>query len=93
MNKNNARDYLPLVQALADGLVIQYQKTDGTWIDNVEFSFDWPARRYRVKPKPKEVWITEYPNGEVFSHANEESALFGRSQPTGVIRRYREVLE
>lgn len=42
MNKDNAKDYLPLVQALADGKVIQGKFLDG-WRDLNVVSFDMDA--------------------------------------------------
>lgn len=93
MNASNAKDYLPLVQALADGGVIQHQKTDGTWIDDVEFSFDWPAHRYRIKPEPKEYWSNRYSSGgEVYGYESEESAK-NDADPGAIQVRYREVIE
>lgn len=93
MNASNAKDYLPLVQALADGKTVQLSDGNGGWIDG-DIEFTYPASEYRIKqPEPREIWITQYPNGEVFFHPSEESARVGRSQPTGVIRRYREVIE
>lgn len=58
---------MPLVQALADGRVIQHQKTDGTWIDEIEFSFDWPAHRYRVNPVKvqEEIDVLVFPSGQI----------------------------
>lgn len=93
MNKENARDYLPLVQALAEGRVIQHQKTDGTWIDDIEFSFDWPAHRYRVKREAREVWFIDYFDG---SHAGPFVSGFQAStygNPGGKAVLYREVIE
>ena len=53
MNKDNAKDYLPLVQALAEGKTIQWMNMAGEWHDQiVETSFAAPADRYRIKPDP-----------------------------------------
>ena len=57
MNKDNAKDFIPLIQALADGKIIQYQSQMG-WIDidmNKSIYFNDEPFRYRVKPE------TEYP--------------------------------
>ena len=54
MNKNNAKDFLPMVQALADGKTIQFYT--GSWVDlssEDETSFALPLERYRIKPEPK----------------------------------------
>lgn len=53
MNKQNAKDYLPLVQALIDGKTIQYRVDDGeTWVDLAETSFTYYPDAYRIKPEP-----------------------------------------
>lgn len=60
MNKSNAKDYLPIVQALADGKVIQRRagnlNGEWEWVDWDEPDFSLPARDYRIKPKPFEVY-------------------------------------
>lgn len=56
MNKDNAKDFLPLVQALADGKEIQIKGADGNWKDcNPTFSV--PADNYRIKPEPREIYV------------------------------------
>jgi hypothetical protein len=55
MNLSQAKDYLPFIQAAAEGKTIQ--RWDGsTWADwlpdeNIEFSD--PPEKYRIKPSPK----------------------------------------
>jgi hypothetical protein len=59
MNKNNARDYLPLVQALADGKTIQ-KKWYEVWYDiKDDAEFDLKPEYYRIKPEPRtfEIWV------------------------------------
>lgn len=66
MNSSNAKQFLPLVQALAEGKTIQIRdpyKGD-VWEDgfNVEFSFG--PERYRVKPvAPRELFEVRYKGG------------------------------
>lgn len=55
MNKENARDYLPLVQALAEGKTIQ-SIHNGEWFDLPNASFSGAANLYRIKPEPKKGW-------------------------------------
>ena len=55
MNKDNARDYLPLVQALAEGKTIQ-SNHNGEWFDLPSPSFCDPISLYRIKPEPKKDW-------------------------------------
>lgn len=56
MNKDNAKDYLPLVQALADGKVIQVFACERGWRDEAFPSFSMPANDYRIKPESRELW-------------------------------------
>lgn len=61
MNRQQAKELLPIIQAFAEGKTIQYYyKSDNPhWIDmepnevnqNVDFSDD--TSRYRIKPEPK----------------------------------------
>ncbi len=52
MNKDNAKDYLPLVQALAEGKQIQI-RDHGGWHDETNPNFVLEIERYRIKPEPK----------------------------------------
>lgn len=99
MNASNARDYLPLVQALADGKVIQYryQKSDKSyaWMD-LESCVDFcmSADCYRIKPEPRNIWVNRYPNGMESGIFNtEHAAKLHRANDTAVQIRYREVIE
>lgn len=98
MNKETARDCLPLVQALAEGKVIQYkyQKSDKSyaWMD-LESSVDFcmPAEFYRIKPEPRGIWIIDYPDGSQHGPflSGYEAATHNRLG--GKIALYREVIE
>lgn len=54
MNKDNAKDYLPFVQALAEGKTIQQCDRD-EWIDMKDPCFCEDVRNYRIKPEVKYV--------------------------------------
>jgi hypothetical protein len=61
MNRQNAREYMPLVQALANGLTIQYND-EGDWMDTTELMTNaCNPECYRIKPKPRQfdIWINE----------------------------------
>ena len=66
MNAQNAREYMPLVQALANGLTIQKDLV-GKWTDSKEIHFDMKPEFYRIKPEPRtfEMWLT--PEGAMYS--------------------------
>ena len=57
MNAQNAAQFLPLVQALADGKTIQQQSLDDGWHDQHDVHFGNDLSAYRVKPEPREFWI------------------------------------
>ena len=66
MNKYNAKEYIPLIQALADGKTIQLN-TSNKWVDlSFAMSFDRDPDQYRIKPEPIEVklWVNDE-TGEV----------------------------
>lgn len=54
MNQENAKDFLPLIQALAEGKTIQQCDRDG-WIDIKDPCFCEDVRNYRIKPEVEYV--------------------------------------
>ena len=60
MTKETARDYLPLVQALAEGKTIQMRgDNDQEWEDSAKPDWTLHAHLYRIKPEPRRWWIVE----------------------------------
>ena len=61
MNAQNAREYLPLVQALADGKTLQTSCPSFGWHDIEEYHFVKSPRHYRIKPEPRtfDIWVNE----------------------------------
>ena len=51
ISKNNAKQLLPLIQALADGKTVQLRIGD-IWRDWEAFDFESSSDRYRIKPEP-----------------------------------------
>jgi hypothetical protein len=86
MNKHNAKDYLPFVQALADGKTIQgLLIPSGEWCDlQHEMDFQWPAEQYRIKPEPVRGWYrvalmtSEKTNWTISVESEEEIAAAER---------------
>lgn len=98
MNANNARDYLPLVQALADGKSLQYNvnRSDEApkWVDREDFTFDEHVTEYRIKPEPREIWVDRYVDGynSDRAYSSKEHAEDGIQDGWHAVR-YREVIE
>lgn len=54
MNRQEAREILPIVQAFAEGKTIQVKAIDDLWYDDEgSFNFNMSPERYRIKPEPK----------------------------------------
>lgn len=56
MNRQQAKELLPIIQAFAEGKTIQVKGPDNRWYDysgNHKLKFDSDPQKYRIKPKPK----------------------------------------
>jgi hypothetical protein len=60
MNKENAKDYLPLIAAMADGKTIQYKHHNSCWADCYEATFHANFEYYRIKPETRtfDMWLS-----------------------------------
>ena len=58
MDRERAKELLPLIEAFAFGAVIEMRPAEGcTW--GVETEPGWTdGREYRIKPEPREFWVT-----------------------------------
>ncbi len=95
MNASNAKDYLPLVQALAEGKVIQVMDF-GDWIDLQYVTFERRASSYRIKPEPREIWrnrTADGVEGSVFPTKESAIQALGELYEPVTQIRYREVIE
>ena len=76
MNKDNAKHYLPLVQALADGKTIQLFHRSGVYNDVCSPDFSALPSDYRIKPELLEAWVNVYADGiRAFHNSKEEADL------------------
>lgn len=78
---------IEIMQAWVDGEEVEYEDQDAQWCempykDVAEFVFD--RANYRIKPKPREVWIR---NGGLF-YSKGEADKYGDNAVL-----YREVIE
>ncbi len=53
MNRERAKELLPIILAFADGKTIEFKNTFGDWINCDEIMFNRPPKDYRIKPDPK----------------------------------------
>lgn len=54
-NREYYKELLPIIQAFADGKVIQFRCKSGEWVEirNDEIDFSLSPNDYRIKPNPK----------------------------------------
>lgn len=78
MTREEAKQRYPLLQAHAEGKVIQVLTAEG-WQDTHDPCFLAPVSHYRIKPEPLECWVNVYENNFTHSHASAENARSGAS--------------
>ena len=88
MTRDEAKQFLPIIQGYAEGKTVQFLKSDNTWRDMTAPNFNNPANYYRIKPEPKyrpfktkeECWNEmqkHQPFGWLKSKYNESSICIG----------------
>lgn len=53
MNRQEAKELLPVIQAFAEGKTVQFKNSFEDWIDCDNIMFNRPPKDYRIKPEPK----------------------------------------
>lgn len=77
MDRNRAKQLLPIIQAYAEGKIIQINLPFSGWEDSNEPSFNGAPSIYRIKPEPKY---------RPFKDAKECWAEMLRHQPFGWVK-------
>ena len=67
---------LPLVEAFARGEEVQYRhgSIPGAWLRLEEMAFNSPPGDYRIKPKPRELWVKFAENGLFLGYRYHQSS-------------------
>lgn len=74
MNRERAKELLPIMKAFGDGNDIQYYSpSKDVWIDTERPQFS-DGLTFRIKPEPIERWAVEYSDGEVLTEASKDAA-------------------
>lgn len=74
MTRDEAKALLPIIQAYAEGKVIQIATKEG-WKDLANPPcFTMAVDRYRIKPEPREWWINVYNNGDKTAYSAKDIA-------------------
>ena len=53
MNRQEAKELLPIIQAFAKGRLIEYQDSYEKWVESDIMAFDLSPENYRIKREPK----------------------------------------
>ncbi len=98
MNIHTAKQFLPLVQALADGKTIQgcVDSVSGNWVDfetGSEVDFTDPPDHYRIKPEPFECWVLLFGDGSggTKTYSSDKEAKQNLHIKSGRVAHMREV--
>ena len=57
MNRERARELLPIIQAFAEGKAIEYKTYSEKWVPLPDPPAFYGDSEYRIKPEPREFWI------------------------------------
>lgn len=93
MDRNQAKELLPILQAFAEGKTIQHKdyKMDGSfeWVNlKNDEEYDWHGK-YRIKPEPKYI---PFKNAEECLAEMQKHQLFGWVKNQGLYRNIANVM-
>ena len=56
MNRDRAKELLPIIEAFANGEDVEVKRDNGSWMIDENMEFCGPGY-YRIKPRPREFWL------------------------------------
>ena len=68
MNRLDAAEWLPLVQALACDKNIEWDDGNGAWLVVHSIDSAYPTSRYRIMPEQLECWARVADNGDMVDY-------------------------
>lgn len=77
MDRNKAKQLLPIIKAFSEGKTIQFKSPNGTWEVRDKMLFDSNPKNYRIKPEHKY---------RPFANAEECWAEMLKHQPFGWVK-------
>jgi hypothetical protein len=80
MTNENAKDYLPFVQALVEGKKILVQTGPERWemIENPKFNR--PPKYYKIAKEPRRFWVNVYNDGSRNFSTSKEKADYYKNE-------------
>ena len=73
MNRNRAKELLPIIQAFAEGKDIQYKTELSNGWNKASYPIFSDEKEYRIKPEPREFWL--FASGEWQEAYSNDSPL------------------
>ena len=79
MNRERAKELLPIIQAFAEGKAIEYRYKDGKWksptisplFEDLSFNDDI---EYRIKPEPEVIYVNKWFDGSNVAYKTKREA-------------------
>ena len=103
MNRERAAELLPIIQAFAEGKVIQWQYDDepnkDTW--RIVLYDEGVTERtdviYRIKPEPEVIYVNKRKNGGYYQYSSYDMAVAGlkgiEDSYEYIAKKFQEVME
>jgi len=60
MNRERARELLPIIQAFAEGKALQFRAPGESWWRDEHDPVWSVGGQYRIKPEPREFWVAPF---------------------------------
>lgn len=93
MTRDEWKERLPLIQAFVEGAEIEVHYPNGLWRTTGEsVNFLSTLLTYRIKPKPKDIWVNEYKDFSWAYKSTEDAEHNVGHSALRVAVHYREVL-
>lgn len=92
MDIKETKKYIKVMQAYVDGEVIEHSEPGSMWRSINNPSWWWDRIKYRIKPKPMEVYINCH-DGKPSSNNYRFPSDCVNNSNSGAIIKFREVLD
>jgi hypothetical protein len=76
MDREHAKDMLPIIKAFVDGKEIEFKSDIAGWVSLPSLQFIHAPDRYRIKPEKRkvDVWLNVYAKNPQCVHASRAEA-------------------
>lgn len=83
MTPTQLKEAAQVMVAASEGKQVQYRSAGQLkWVDLVDPSWDWSSTAYRIKPEPREWWMTD---AKVCFESKHEAERYSAGHPIKVL--------